>query len=63
MDLFTKENAGVSENGWDIGVSLLLFDALKYFSNRERVRETGRSYDRAIETSPSNVQYTNPLLF
>ena len=63
MDLFTKENRGVPENGWDIGATLLIPDALNYFSDSESVRETGKSYDRAIETSPSNVKYTNPLLF
>ncbi len=60
---FTKERRGVPENGWAIGATLLIPDALNYFSDSESVRESGKSYGRAIEFSPSNVKYTNPLLF
>lgn len=63
MDFVTKDHRGVPENGLDIGLTLLIPDALNYFFDNENVREIGESYNQSIQSSPSNAKYTHPMFF
>lgn len=65
MDLFSKNNFGVPEGGWEIGLTLLLPDVISYTGDvfASNFGKEGKKYNNSIKMIPQNVKYTNPFIF